>query len=79
MEELKSCPFCGQHVAELSDAKDCETCSNFESEEVCPAYEEGDFCPYHFVVCSCYKGGCGASGGWKLTVEEAIAAWNRRR
>ena len=78
MPDLKPCPFCGKSVAEMSDAKDCESCANFENEDACPAYETMDPCPWKFVVCSCDKGGCGASSGWKLNVEAAIEAWNRR-
>jgi len=78
MEKIKPCPFCGKDVAELSDVKECEDCANFENEDACPAYEEMEPCPWHFVVCSHYRGGCGASGGWELTEEKAIEAWNRR-
>ena len=51
----------------------CGKCSG-----TCPAYEEMEPCPWHFVVCSHYRGGCGASGGWELTEEKAIESWNRR-
>lgn len=78
MEKLKPCPFCGNEMLDISNVRDCEDCGNFEQEDVCPAFEPGKFCNMVFVVCSFYKGGCGASSGWRKTCEEAIDAWNRR-
>lgn len=78
MENLKPCPFCGNTMLDISDVRDCEDCANFEAEDVCPAFEPAGFCNMKFVVCSFYKGGCGASSGWYKTEEEAVEAWNRR-
>lgn len=75
---LEPCPFCGKSVATVSNLLDCEICANFEDEN-CPNYEaEGsDGCP-HFIVCDRSKGGCGASTGWYVNLEDLVSAWNRR-
>ena len=77
-EQFAKCPFCGKSdtltIGKASDA--------FSEPDEC-----GDPSPYmhtetYAVVCDASKpdgpGGCGASGGYKLTEDEAIAAWNRR-
>lgn len=77
-EQFARCPFCGKSetltIGKASDA--------FSEPDEC-----GDPSPYmhtetYAVVCDASKpdgpGGCGASGGYKLTEDEAIAAWNRR-
>lgn len=77
MSELKPCPFCGkENTAMLETAKSCEECLHFEDEK-CPAYEDND-CPFKAIVCCCYKGGCGASSGWRTSVDEVIKLWNMR-
>lgn len=78
MKELKSCPFCGKNVAEITTIQECELCSNFEDDELCPNYDMTGSCGGRFVVCNANKGGCGAATGWYQTIEEAINAWNRR-
>lgn len=78
MDNLKPCPFCGNSELDMSDVMDCEQCGNFEDEDKCPAFEPFGHCSMVFVVCSLYKGGCGASSGWYNTKKEAIDAWNRR-
>jgi hypothetical protein len=70
MNELKSCPFCGKDVAEITNCMELGECKHFES---CPATE-----PYVCVVCNMHEGGCGASSGYYDSAEKAIAAWNRR-
>ena len=67
--ELKPCPFCGGQNIGFDSCKLLEECANFEE---CRLSE------YHSIVCKCIKGGCGASSGYYLTVEDAIEAWNRR-
>jgi len=77
-EQFARCPFCGKSetltIGKASDA--------FSEPDDC-----GDPMPYmhtesYSVICDASKpdgpGGCGASGGYKLTEDEAIAAWNRR-
>jgi Lar family restriction alleviation protein len=69
MSELKSCPFCGKQVALIDNCHELEDCENFER---CEATG------YYAVVCDVNEGGCGASGGYARTEQEAVAAWNRR-
>ena len=68
--KIERCPFCDKNVAEISNCKELEECRHFEK---CPATE-----PYVCVVCSMFKGGCGASSGYYDSEAKAIAAWNRR-
>lgn len=72
--ELRSCPFCGK-----SDTlKRCRASEIFgdEDDEPYPHSES------YAVVCSAEKpngpGGCGSSGGYFPTQEEADTAWNTR-
>lgn len=68
MTELKPCLHCGKQVAALETCHELEDCANFES---C-----GD-AGYYSVVCGVNNGGCGESGRYGRTEEDAIAAWNR--
>ncbi len=73
---LKPCPFCGNLAAlKLTTAQELE--------------EEGDDDPGYWehsdswaVICDASRpngpGGCGASGGFFPSEEEAMTAWNRR-
>lgn len=67
--KLKPCPFCGCKEIMIANCIELEDCEKFEGcdEEV-----------YLTAVCNFNKGGCGASGGYRRTKEEAIEAWNRR-
>ena len=67
--KLKSCPFCGKEVQIISNCIELEECENFEE---CTGNTLST------VVCNFKKGGCGATGGYRVTKEEAIKAWNRR-
>lgn len=70
MTELKPCPFCKSSTApKISSCIDMEECANYEACE-----SDGVFC----VCCDWNNGGCGASGGFRFTEEEAIEAWNTR-
>ena len=71
MEELKACPHCGKKdTVDFTTCVETEDCAHFEE---CPEEE-----PYYCVVCNIHKGGCGASGGFAPTRQEAVEKWNRR-
>ena len=77
--KLRPCPMCGKDVAEITNAHNLENCANFESEDCpCEHYEDTGECAYYSVVCDFTKGGCGCTGGFRITLEEAVKAWNRR-
>jgi Restriction alleviation protein Lar len=75
-EALKPCPFCGAtkplHVTSAA-ALNCEDEEEFNSWPHSDSYA---------VMCDATKprgpGGCGASGGFFPTEDDAIAAWNKR-
>ena len=83
MSDLKPCPFCGSvRAPEVSDVGECEECSKFDdcgrrlenrTCEGCDRWERP-----MFVVCNYNISGCGASGPYRKTKAEAIAAWNSR-
>lgn len=66
MSELKKCPFCGN--IDVFVAQDWEIEGNNP--------EDGS--GYYAVICDYRKGGCGASGGYRETIDEAQIAWNNR-
>ena len=74
MSELLPCPFCGKDVAVIMD--DYSECLELWGDEFDESGLEATDCKA--VVCSFLDGGCGASGGWRKTEEEAVEAWNRR-
>jgi hypothetical protein len=61
------CPFCGSVTAPHAET-DAEI--EYKSEE--------DSTGYYAVCCNACNGGCGATGGFKPTEAEALAAWNAR-
>ena len=70
------CPFCGK--AETVEVVDSDTFSN-----LLPWDDDALGNPlYWAVICSAGhpdgKGGCGASGGFYMTKDEAIRRWNIR-
>jgi hypothetical protein len=81
MEELKFCPHCGNTTA--------IACLNSNEIEYLLSGDNGySASPYYAVVCSVneysqipssdWQTGCGASGGYAPTKEEAIEKWNER-
>jgi len=68
--KIEKCPFCGKDVAEISNCQELEECRHFEQ-----CHATG---PYVCVVCNVHEGGCGASSGYYVSAEKAIAAWNSR-
>lgn len=63
MIELKKCPFCGSSAVYVQQETDYyDKTKNYQ------------FC----VVCNFNWDGCGASSGYRDTMQEAIEAWNRR-
>lgn len=82
---LRKCPFCGADVAVVTTVKELQDCKHFE-DGMCPRFEYNDYesegwewdCSMFSVVCDYTNGGCGASTGWKKTVQEAVEDWNKR-
>ena len=66
----EACPFCGK--------------SEYVRARKCLIHEDGeeDFYWGYNAICDASgvagTAGCGAQAGWQETVEEALAAWNRR-
>jgi len=75
-EKLLPCPYCGNEIAPncISENDYFEThITNTPNYSVVCCVNENFPVPLDY-----YKAGCGASGGFRKTKEEAIAAWNRR-
>jgi Lar family restriction alleviation protein len=66
-KELKPCPFCGNKEVGIFSDSDLGESDLGED-------ESGQFT----AVCSYNIGGCGASGSYEYTREEAAARWNTR-
>jgi len=66
MNKLKKCPFCGKTNIYIAPDWELE------------GKDPDDGTGYFAAVCNYQNGGCGASGGYRETKEEAIAAWNNR-
>lgn len=66
---LQNCPFCGEseHKSVVGLVTDCaiEGRTTGDSE-------------YFAVVCDYRAGGCGASGGYNVDPDKAVAKWNKR-
>ena len=65
MEKIKECPFCGSNEAPrlVYDYQ-----NGIE-------YSDGQMC----ICCSIINTGCGGSGSYAETEEEAIKSWNMRK
>lgn len=63
--ELKDCPFCGKDILVVSR----------EDEAYGKAKNKNG---YFAVCCNFNKGGCGSTGGYRKTKEEAVEVWNKR-
>jgi len=61
-EELLPCPFCGETKELLLWNGE----DDYNNEQV------------QVVVCDYIKQGCGSSGSWEDTEQEAVKAWNTR-
>ena len=78
---IKNCPFCGG----VTCVRLCDTNEIDYLNELDVGWEKE---PYYQVVCSMnedspipennWRQGCGSSGGFRATKEEAIELWNRR-
>lgn len=60
---LRACPFCG----------------GLESVEIRYKPGEDGWRTRYFVLCDYDAGGCGAAGGERHSVAEAVDCWNERR
>lgn len=69
--ELRPCPFCGR--ADTPEVTDWNDANGIDEDD--PAYEDG---PAFVVVCNYRAGGCGAVGGVRDRLSEAVDAWNGR-
>jgi len=71
--KLLPCPYCGK-----TETLELVTGAEFMDENQ-EYYEHSDS---FTVVCNCAtqigKGGCGATGGFGLTIDEAVGKWNKR-
>jgi len=67
--KLLCCPFCGSKdsVVILTGAEVDENSGRT------PAQEES-----YVAICSAWNNGCGATGGYGVTFNEAINKWNQR-
>lgn len=74
--KLENCPFCGK--ADTLRLTTAEELANEGEDDPAP----WEHSPSWTVICDAARprgpGGCGASGGFMPSEEEAIAAWNRR-
>lgn len=68
---LGSCPFCKSKTA-----PHVYTDNGIDNIE--PGEDGFNEDPSYCVCCSMPAGGCGATSGYRATVHQAIAAWNRR-
>ena len=64
-QKLKPCPFCGK----------TEPVAVFTANEICGSMNEPE---NYAVCCDAENGGCGATGGYGITEEEAVKNWEQR-
>ncbi len=67
---LAACPFCGLDAADFTDCQELQACETWRK---CPVESR-----YVAVVCSFYRGGCGASTGFYPNAATAALKWNHR-
>ena len=65
IKALRHCPFCGGGNLIVGSEQEIE--KDVKKSDINFA-----------VCCDALHGGCGAVGGYHMTIEEAINAWNRR-
>ena len=58
--------------------RECPFCGKPDVDIRCKPGENG-FRARYFVLCDYDDGGCGASGGWYHSPDEAVEMWNVRR
>lgn len=71
MEKLLSCPFCGNTIILVETAAEIEGIDENDG-----YYQVGS--KSYAAICCMDKKGCGATGGYRQTRDDAAVAWNRR-
>lgn len=57
----------------------CPFCGETEHLRIDDASEKDSCCTGLGVICDATKGGCGATGGYAPTKEEAVTKWEKRK
>ena len=63
---------------DIAKARRCPFCGNEDLQLVTIPGRDG-YRTRFAVRCNYDDGGCGAEGGWRHDVDEAVACWNQRR